>query len=105
MISELILMELNKYIPMVKVENNQKIWVSNACPFCEAQFTPSKSFRYSTKIKVMKCFNCGWSCKELSRLKKELETKGIEHFNRAKKWEELKIKFKEELEADDSLPF
>lgn len=105
MISEFILIELNKYIPMTMVKNNHKVYVSNACPFCEAQFSPSKSFRYNTKLKVMKCFNCGWSCKELSTLKKELEYKGIESFNRAKKWEELKAKFEKELDTDDSLPF
>jgi transcription elongation factor Elf1 len=102
MISESILKKLNKYIPMVRLKNNHKVWVSSACPFCEAQFSPSKSFRYNTKLKVMKCFNCGWSCKELSTLKKELETKGVESFNRMKKWKELKEKF----DSDDlSLPF
>ena len=103
MISERILQELNKYVTMVQLKNNHTVWVSNACPFCDSCFTTSKSFRYNTKLKVMKCFNCGWSCKELSTLKKELELKGIESFRRVKENRESKEKF--DSDDDLTLPF
>ena len=103
MISEKILKELNKYVPMVRLKNNYKVYVSKDCPFCDSCFSPSKSFRYNTKLKVIKCFNCGWSCKELSTLKKELETKGIESFKRVKEHKENKEKF--ERDFDIRFPF
>ena len=99
-VESIIISTLKTVIPLVQSKNNHKAWISSECPACED--TSKRIFRYNAKLKVGKCFGCGFSFKDLSKL--------IEHI-RYYKW--LKDKmcmnyyrgFVKSEVSDDSLPF
>ena len=69
---------LKLYLPSLRrCKNNNKVWVANECLFCDG--IGNRAFRYNTKFKIIKCFNCGFGVKELRRLK-ELHNDFIRYY-------------------------
>tara|TARA_R110000772_G_scaffold169187_1_gene281037 strand:- start:123 stop:437 length:315 start_codon:yes stop_codon:yes gene_type:complete len=78
MFGNIILDELIKYIPIRRCKNNYIGFISNKCPFCTGD--GKRIFRYNTKLKVGKCYNCGFSFKEFRQLKNALND--LERYNK-----------------------
>lgn len=57
---------LSEHIKLKQV--NSFVYTANRCLFCDGK--GEKILRINTKIKVVKCYNCGFSAKDVNYLKK-----------------------------------
>lgn len=59
--------------------NNNKIYISNYCPVCKYYNPHGRHFRYNSNIKVIKCFSCGMSAKNIQSLLHQIKLGCADH--------------------------
>ena len=94
---------LSEHIKL-KATNKNYVYTSNRCLFCKGK--GDSILRLNTKLKVVKCFNCGMSFKDVNYLKKVwMEKENYHLWLKTTKVLNREIVEKQEIEDGFEYPF